>query len=205
MSKFDWKKDLKHLYNPSPKTVSEVVVPPMNFIKMDGAGDPNQPGVLSEVLGTLYALSYTLKFACKKSSGLDYAVMPAEGLWWVDGEPEPAFDILGDRTRWRWTLMVGQPDAVTPPMFAAAVEAVRAKKNPVNLDAARFEAYEEGLVAQVMHLGPYSEEQPTIERLHAFIHDSGRKLTGLHHEVYLNDPTRTAPDKLRTIIRQPMY
>lgn len=202
MAKIDLKKEQKELYSPSAKTVSEVTVPPMQFIKLDGAGDPNPQ--LETVMGTLFALAYTLKFALKKNVGVDYAVMPSEGLWWVDGDAAPSFDTLGDRTRWRWTLMVRQPDAVTAGMFAEAVESVRKKKNPANLDAVRFEPHEDGLAAQVLHLGPYSEEQPTIERLHAHIIESGRELHGLHHEIYLSDPTRTAPGKLKTIIRQPM-
>lgn len=201
MTKHDWKKSLKHLYNPPAKPV-EVHVPPMSFIMADGQGDPNTSADFQAVTAALYALSFTLKFESKQR-GQDYAVYPLEGLWWVEGggEVDPTTD---DRTRWQWTLMVAQPDFITAAQVQAAHETVRRRKNLPLLERCRFEVYEEGLAAQIMHIGPYSAEKPTIDRLHAFIIGQGARLTAKHHEIYLGDPRRAAPEKLKTILRQPM-
>lgn len=201
MTKLDLKKDLKHLYNPPSKQVVEVVVPPMQFIQIDGAGDPNDSPTFQAATETLYGLSYSLKFTSKKTLGIDYGVMPLEGLWWLD---EGIFDLDIDRSHWRWTLMIMQPDHITPELFAGAVRALREKKNPANLDAARFVRFDEGLAAQVMHIGPYSTEMPTVERVHQFIEAAGYRPRGKHHEIYLSDPNRAAPDKMKTVLRQPM-
>lgn len=201
MTKLDLKKDLKHLYNPPSKQVVEVVVPLMQFIQIDGAGDPNDSSTFQAATETLYGLSYSLKFTSKKTLGIDYGVMPLEGLWWLD---EGIFDLDIDRSHWRWTLMIMQPDHITPELFAGAVRALREKKNPANLDAARFVRFDEGLAAQVMHIGPYSTEMPTVERVHQFIEAAGYRPRGKHHEIYLSDPNRAAPDKMKTVLRQPM-
>jgi hypothetical protein len=201
VTKLDLKKDLKHLYNPPSKQVVEVVVPPMQFIQIDGAGDPNDSPTFQAATETLYGLSYSLKFTSKKTLGIDYGVMPLEGLWWLD---EGIFDLDIDRSHWRWTLMIMQPDHITPELFAGAVRALREKKNPANLDAARFVRFDEGLAAQVMHIGPYSTEMPTVERVHQFIEAAGYRPRGKHHEIYLSDPNRAAPDKMKTVLRQPM-
>lgn len=200
MEKRDFRKEFKQLYNPSAKQVSAVVIPPMNFLMVDGAGDPNNSQSFAEATEALYSLSYTLKFA-SKAAGVDYSVMPLEGLWWVEGNN---FDLLSDRSLWRWTLMIMQPDPITPKMFTAAAAEVRRKKNPPALDRVRFEVYDEGLVAQLMHIGPYSAEMPNVERVHNYIIEQGSALVGRHHEIYLGDPNRTAPENLKTILRQPM-
>lgn len=205
MTKLDLKKDLKHLYNPTHKQVSEVTVPPMCYVMIDGAGDPNNSPTFEAATATLYGLSYTLKFASKKELGIDYSVMPLEGMWWVNDYSGPVdLSPNADRSGWRWTLMIMQPEHITPPMFEAAVVALRKKKNPANLDSVRFECYDEGLSAQIMHIGPYSAEQPTIERLHDYIITQGYQLRARHHEIYLSDPRKSAPEKMKTVLRQPM-
>lgn len=203
--KLDLRKTLKHLYNPPSKKVVEVDVPAMNFLMLDGSGDPNTALEYQQALEALYGMAYTLKFASKKA-GLDFTVMASEGLWWLDdmGAKYGDFDFTADKSRWRWTMMIMQPDAITPAMVDAAVAELRHKKNPAALDKVRFERFHEGLSAQIMHMGPYSAEKPTIDRLHAYIAEQGCEPRGKHHEIYLGDPRRTAPEKLRTVIRQPM-
>lgn len=202
MTKIDYRKQQKDLYNPSPKQPVTVTVPPMQYLMIDGTGDPNNSPTFQGAMATLYGLSYSLKFNSKKALGLNYTVMPTEGLWWVEGE---VFDIDNpDRSGWRWTLMIRQPDHITLEMADEAVATLREKKNPANLDAVRLERYDEGLAAQIMHIGPYSAEKPTIERLHAYIDEQGCQPHKKHHEIYLDDPQKSAPEKLKTIIRQPM-
>ena len=202
MTKIDLKKELKHLYSASAKEAAVVEVPEMNFLMIDGSGDPDASEEFQDAVGALYGLSYTLKFMIKKGErALDYKVMPLEGLWWVEGEE--AFDI-DRRELWRWTLMIMQPEFVTAELVERAAEEVERKKSPPALEKARFESFREGLSAQIMHVGPYCDEGPTIERLHAFIRESGRQPRGKHHEIYMGDPRRTAPERLKTILRQPM-
>ncbi len=177
-------------------------VPPLTYIMVDGEGDPNTSQQYQDAIQVLYALSYTLKFAIKRGEAqVDYVVMPLEGLWWVDEMDE--FDI-DDKDAWKWTSMILQPEPVTPELFAEAFEEVQKKKNLPALEKARLEELHEGLSAQIMHIGPYAEETPTIEKLHSFIRDNGYELSGKHHEIYLGDPRRAAPEKLKTVIRQPM-
>lgn len=202
MTKIDLRKELKHLYNPSKKEFSVVEVPAMNFLMVDGMGDPNTAPDMPAAVEALYSLSYTLKFMVKKAGLGNYAVMPLEGHWWVD--EAYLFDIESNRDKWQWTLMVNQPEVVTAEHIAAGMEEVRRKKAPPGLDKVRFERFHEGLAAQIMYIGAYADEKPTIDRLHDFIHQSGGQLTGKHHEIYLNDFRRTSPEKLKTIIRQPM-
>ena len=202
MEKIDFKKDLKHLYQPSSKEVVQVDVPPFNYLMIDGAGDPNTSPAYQAAVEVLFSLSYTLKFMVKKGSlAIDYGVLPLEGLWWADDMT--AFT-TADKSNWQWTMMIMQPDFITPAMLADAVQAVQHKSNPPLLNQVRFESYTEGLCAQIMHIGPFSAEGPTIERLHRFIADSGRQRFGKHHEIYLSDIRKADPAKWRTVIRQPM-
>lgn len=202
LTKIDYREQHKDLYKPSPKHPVTVTVPAMQFLMIDGAGDPNNSPTFEGAMETLYGLSYPLKFTSKKTLGMDYAVMPPEGLWWVEGVE---FDIDSpDRSGWRWTMMIRQPDHITAEMVDDAMSALRKKKNPVNLDTVRFETYDEGLAAHIMHLGPYSAEKATIERLHTYIIDQGKQLHAKHHEIYLNDFRKVTPEKLKTVIRQPM-
>ncbi len=202
MSKIDLTKALKHLYNPSAKTVTVVDVPQMNFLMIDGAGDPNTAQDYREAVEALYALSYTLKFRVKKrEGGMDYAVMPLEGLWWVEDMSQFSMD---NKDAWEWTMMIAQPSQVSDSLVEAARWEVEQKKNPAALGKLRFETYHEGLSAQIMHIGPYSAEGPTVEKVHRFIESQGYKLRGKHHEIYLKDPRRSKPESLKTIIRQPV-
>lgn len=199
MAKVDWRKEYRELYSPSAKAPAMVEVPALQFLMMDGQGDPNS-GDYGEAMGALYGVGYTLKFMLK-ADGHDWVVMPPEALWWADDMDD---FITGDKSNWQWTAMMMQPGVVTEEHFAAAVEQVREKKDPPGLERLRFETYEEGPSAQIMHLGPYSEEGSTVEKLHAFIEEQGYARRGKHHEIYLGDPRRTKPEKLKTVLRQPV-
>jgi|TARA_B100000959_G_scaffold266063_1_gene308142 hypothetical protein len=200
--KIDYKKELKHLYRPSAKKVEAVDVPRMNFLMIDGKGDPSTSQEFKDAIGVLYPLSYTLKFMIKKGGiGVDYGVLPLEGLWWADDMSSFVDD---RREHWQWTLMIMQPELVTEQMVQEANAQVLKKKNPVSLPLVRFESFEEGKVAQILHVGPFSEEGPSVEKVHAFIEESGSQRRGKHHEIYLSDIRRAAADNWKTIIRQPM-
>ncbi len=199
--KVDLKKTLKDLYSPSAKEPQTVTVPEMSFLMVDGHGDPNTSPDYAAAIQTLYTLSYTLKFMVKKAGGADYTVMPLEGLWWS----KDMTDFLsGNKGNWDWTAMIMQPDFINAGLVEEALKAARAKKPVPVLAPVRFASFDEGLSVQIMYLGPYANEGPTIQRLHKFITDSGHKLRGKHHEIYIGNPQRTAPEKLKTIIRQPM-
>ncbi|HHY87554.1 MAG TPA: hypothetical protein GYA06_01350 [Chloroflexi bacterium] len=200
MITYDFKKELKHLYQ-AAASPALVDVPPMNFLKIDGQGDPNTSEIYQSAVNALYGLSYAIKFLIKKRNEVNYSVFPLEGLWWA--EVYNVF-LAGDKDKWSWTMMIAQPEWVDKNVFAEALEETRRKKPSDALERVRFEEYAEGRSAQVMHIGPYSEERPTIERLHRFIEEQGLALGGLHHEIYLGDPRRTAPEKLKTILRQPV-
>ncbi len=201
MEKIDYRKQLKHLYKPSPKKVEFVEVPEMNFLMVDGEGNPNTAKSYKEAVEALYAVSYTLKFMVKKGSiGIDYGVMPLEGLWWMDDMSN--FD-PDNKDEWKWTSMMMQPELITEDLVKEAVEQVRKKKNPNALDRLRFTAFHEGKAAQLMHIGPFSEEGPNIEKVHNAIAANGFEKTGKHHEIYLSDIRRDAPEKWKTVIRQP--
>lgn len=201
MKKLDLKKDLKRFYVPSPKQVDLLRVPTMNFIMVDGKGDPNTSKAYRDAIDVLFNLSYTLKFAMKKEKEVDYPVMALEGLW---STPQGVPFAMANRDSWSWTSMMMQPDCVSTEWFRRAVEIVRDKKDLPALGLARFERFDEGLSAQILHVGPYSTEEPTIKRIHAFIFENGYVPRGRHHEIYLGDPRRSAPEKLRTVLRQPV-
>jgi len=201
MKKIDYKKELKHLYKPSAKKVEVVEVPQMNFLIINGEGDPNTSQSFQDAIDVLYPLSYAIKFMIKRGQiGIDYGVLPLEGLWW--GDDMSSFSVE-NKDNWKWTLMIMQPELVTKEMVKNAEE-VKKKKNPVALPLVRFESFKEGKAAQIMHIGPFSEEGPTVEKVHSFIEDNGSKRVGKHHEIYLSDIRRAAPEKWKTIIRQPM-
>ncbi len=201
MPAIDYKKELKHLYAPSAKEVVLVEVPPLYFLMIDGRGDPNTAPEYAAAVETLYALAYALKFKVKRGrAGVDYVVMPLEGLWWGAGID---WHDAGQRAGWQWTMMIMQPEHVTAGLFEQALAETRKKKPALALDRVRFERYDEGRAAQIMHIGPYAIEGPTVARLHAFIEQQDSAPRGKHHEIYLGDPRKTAPEKLRTLIRQP--
>ncbi|MBJ6800521.1 GyrI-like domain-containing protein [Geomonas propionica] len=202
MDKIDCLKQLKHLYGPSAKKVESVEVPEMNFLMIDGAGDPNTAQEFKDAVEVLFSLSYTLKFMLKKGeAGIDYGVLPLEALWWSD---DPSAFTTGKKDLWKWTVMVMQPDFITSALVDAATKEVQRKKKLVSLSLARFEAFKEGKAAQILYVGPFTEEGPTIEKVHSFIESSGSERRGKHHEIYLSDIRRAAPEKWKTIIRQPM-
>jgi hypothetical protein len=211
MEKLDLRKDLKYLYAPSAKKVEMVDVPPFNFIKADGAietgHEPGNSPLFAENMQALYGAAYTLKFMAKlrKENPVDYPVMALEGLWWVE---DGTFD-LQKPGNWKYTVMIMQPDLVTPEMFAGALAQLRKKKGDQPVFARlRLERFQEGLCVQTMHIGPYAEEPATVERMQAFMLENGYRdrvgLGGKHHEIYMGDPRRTDPSKLKTVLRHPV-
>lgn len=201
MEKLDLKKQLKSLYQASATAVTEVDVPGFNFLMIDGQGDPNSSSIYAAAVEALFTVAYTLKFMVKKSSAaIDYAVMPLEGLWWAD---DMAAFVADRKSEWHWTMMIMQPEFISAEMVETAIAAANKKKSLPALQDLRFESFKEGLCAQILHKGPFSEEGPTIDRLHQFI-DTHGKLAGKHHEIYLSDIRKAAPENWKTIIRQPI-
>jgi len=210
MSAFDFKKEYKELYQPGNKP-NIIDVPKMRFIMVEGKGDPNTSGFYKKAVEVLYGLSYSIKMSKKSGTQprgyFDYVVPPLEGLWWFD---EETFDgsVIGRKDEFNWVMMIRQPDFVTPEVFEAARLALSGKKPELDTSMARLEDFTEGLCAQVMHIGPYDDEQSTVGILEEFIKSQGYKteMSGLrqHHEIYLSDPNKTAPEKLKTIIRHPI-
>jgi len=202
MSKIDFKKELKHLYQPSAKEFVVVDVPPMKFLMIDGHGDPNTAQEYQDALEALYAVSYKLKFMSKKELGKDYVVPPLEGLWWA--EDMETFTTARDKSAWDWTMMIMQPEWIIQEMVEEAVKQVEKKDLPA-LSKLYLETYHEGLSVQILHIGSYDDEAPTIARLHnEFIPENSYEEAGKHHEIYLSDPRKVAPEKLKTVLRQPV-
>lgn len=201
MEKIDYKKVLKHLYKPSKAKISVVDVPAMKFAMIDGEGNPNTSELFQKAVEALYGISYTLKFMVKNSDlGFDYVVMPLEGLWWADDMTAFSVEKKDD---WFWTLMIMHPEQITPDIFEEARAETKRKKKLEMIDSVRFDTYHEGQAAQILYIGPFADEGPTIQNIHDFIDEQGGKRDGKHHEIYLSDPRRTAPEKLKTVIRQP--
>ncbi|NVN90838.1 MAG: GyrI-like domain-containing protein [Desulfuromonadales bacterium] len=201
MEKIDFKKELKQLYQPSAKEVVLVDVPTMNYLMVDGEGDPNGSKSYADAIEALFSVSYTLKFMAKKGPlAIDYGVLPLESLWWVD---DMATFSQEDKSNWKWTAMIMQPDCVSKEMVVDAMTEVGRKKKPAALSLMRFEPFAEGRCAQILHIGPFSEEGPTIAKVHAFIDARGIR-TGKHHEIYLSDIRKAAPAKWKTVVRQPL-
>jgi hypothetical protein len=211
MEKLDLKQDLKYLYVPSAKKVELVEVPAMNFLMADGAIEADQsPGTsprFAEDMQALYGAAYTLKFSVKlrKQDPVDYPVMALEGLWWVE---DGTFDIRKPGN-WKYTVMIMQPDLVTPGLFAEALAQLRKKRGDQPAFARlRLESFHEGLSVQIMHIGPYAAEPVTVEKMQAFMQENGLQdlvgLGGKHHEIYMGDPRRADPAKLKTVLRHPV-
>ena len=200
MEKIDFRKSLKHLYDPT-RTVSLVEVPPMQFVMVDGAGNPNTAPAYGEAVEWLYSVSYGIKFASKATHEHDYVVPPLEGLWWAD---DPADFAARNKDNWRWTMMIMVPDFITRDMFEAAVTKA-GKKLGSPPESLRFATYDEGASLQVLHIGSYDDEGPILKRLHE-VEMPARGLTfnGHHHEIYLGDPRRVEAARLKTILRQPV-
>ena len=200
MEKVDLAKQYPKVWKASAKKPSLVEVPPLAYLMADGHGDPAGPA-FQEAIEALYGLAYTLKFSSKMGGGPDWKVMALESLWWAD---DPAAFAENRRDAWRWTLMIAQPDAVTAEMVESARRTLREKKNPPALDRVRLDRLEEGLAAQLLHVGPYDAVGPTAERLAAFVADEGYTVAGRHHEIFLSDPRRVPPERLKTIVRLPV-
>ncbi|MEM9480442.1 MAG: GyrI-like domain-containing protein [Verrucomicrobiota bacterium] len=201
MEKIDVKKQLPHLYKVSRKEVVEVNVPPPRYLMIDGAGDPNTSPAYTRAVEALFSVSYVTKFAVKRGPlAIDYGVMPLEGLWWAD---DWSLFEATDKSKWQWTMMILQPDFVPEEEIRDAIEQVIEKKGLETAKELRLEVFHEGRSAQILHVGPFSEEGPTIKRVHEFI-DTRSSKRGKHHEIYLSDVRRAAPENWKTIIRQPM-
>jgi hypothetical protein len=203
MPKIDFKKDLNYLYQPSPGEFVVVNVPPMQFLMIDGHGDPNTSREYKDAVEALYAVAYKLKFASKKLLERDYVVPPLEGLWWA--EDMEAFTIRRDKSAWDWTMMIMQPEWVTRAMFEETIIQVAKQKDLPALSTLRIQMVHEGLSVQILHIGSYDDEGPILHRMHhEFIPENAYAVAGRHHEVYLSDPRRVPPEKLRTVLRQPV-
>jgi hypothetical protein len=201
MSKYDVKKEYPALYSPSAKEFSDVVVPPLQYLAIDGEGDPNSAPAYAAAIEALFSTSYTLKFA-SKARDRDYVVGPLEALWTAD---DPSAFISRDKGSWQWTALIVQPDWITADEVADAIAAVAAKKPNPALSLTRLITLDEGRSIQILHVGSYDDEGPTLQRLHdEYLPQNGLTFNGLHHEVYLSDARRTAPEKLKTVLRQPV-
>ncbi|MEU4362381.1 GyrI-like domain-containing protein [Promicromonospora sp. NPDC023987] len=200
--KADFKKSLDS-YRAKRGELRILDVPDLQYLMIDGHGDPNTSPAFTEAVETLYPLAYTLKFAGKRELGRDFVVMPLEGQWWA--EDMDSFTAARDKSRWSWTLMIMQPDWIDQDLYAAAVGQVRAKSSPARLDDVRLEPLSEGSCVQTLHVGTFDDEADVLARMHdEFIPGNGLRMVGRHHEIYLSDLRRVAPEKQRTILRQPV-
>ena len=199
-SKIDLKKELKPLFSPK-KTPHLVDVPPLQYLMIDGDGAPESQ-TFEEALGALYSTAYTLKFILKSASRTDFVVPPLEALWWAD---DMRVFHENARDEWQWTMMIMQPEHIaSDDLDDALAELTKKNKRTPAHDRLSLETLEEGRAVQVMHIGPYSEEGPVIAAMHAYAVSEGCRLINKHHEIYLSDPRRTAPEKLQTVLRQPV-
>ena len=202
MDKYDIKVAHKALYSPSAKEFTIVDVPEFRYIAIDGHGDPNTSPDYAEAVESLYSVAYAVKFDSKKTLERDFTVAPLEGLWRADDMDD---FVTRKKSNWDWTMMIAQPDWITAAMVASAVDKASAKTGLAALARLRLLILDEGKSVQIMHHGPYDDEAPTLERLHhQYLPEHGLTRTGDHHEIYLSDARRTAPAKLRTILRQPV-
>ena len=200
--KVDFKKELKELYNPKAGVFSLVKVPKLQYLMVDGQGDPNKVVEYQKAVEALFSVSYTLKFHSKNELGKDYVVPPLEGLWWSDN-----FDDFRSRrkNKWSWTMMIMVPDWLGKKEFKEAVSTVRDKKPDIKVERLRLESLNEGLSVQIMHIGSYDDETPTLLKLHdEWLPANGFKETLKHHEIYIGDPRKTPAAKLKTVLRQPV-
>ncbi|MFD0206857.1 MULTISPECIES: GyrI-like domain-containing protein [Saccharothrix] len=198
---YDVKRELKELYAPKNRAWALVEVPTQRFLAVDGAGDPNTSPDYTRAVEALYAVAYTLKFASKRA-GRDFVVGPLEGLWWAD---DPSVFTARAKESWHWRMLISLPDWVTTDQVTDAVATASAKKKQPTIADVRHETLTEGTCAQVLHIGSYDDETPLLAELHdEYVPGNGLTLAGLHHEVYLGDPRRTEPAKLKTVLRQPV-
>jgi hypothetical protein len=202
MLKFDLKREYKSFFNPPRHRYVEVILPSMSFVKVDGSGDPNTAIAYRNAVEWLYSVSYALKFAAKSDLGINYVVPPLEALWWSD---DPGSFIRREKDRWRWTVMILAPHFITDTMFNDAVEKILKRREDIPTSL-RYEPYTEGRSLQTLHVGSYDDEGPILKLLHdTLMPELGVTFHGPHHEIYLSDPRKTAPDRLKTILRQPIH
>jgi hypothetical protein len=207
----DFKKTQKALYAPSTKP-GIVDVPEMTYIAVDGHGDPNTSAQYKAAMEALYSLSYTIKMCYKSGNApedfYEYVVPPLEGFWTVGDNAFLGDGAISDKSQFAWTSCIRQPEFVTQSVFEWAKDTVAKKKPAVDLSGAYLRTFTEGLCAQIMHIGSYDTESATIQALTAYIRESGCKTDindiRRHHEIYLGDPRKTSPDKLKTVIRYPI-
>ncbi len=202
MASYDVKRELKALYAPRNPAWALLDVPEQQFLAIDGSGNPNTAAEYATAVEALYTVAYTLKFESKNNAGRDFVVAPLEGLWWAD-EPE-AFTVRA-KDAWHWTMLISQPDWITEPMIEAATEAALTKKKLPAIKEIRRLVLQEGQCAQALHVGSYDDEGPLLAELHGpYFAANGLDFAGLHHEIYLSDPRRTDPARLKTVLRQPV-
>lgn len=203
IEKFDVKRARRELYAPSATAFAEVDVPPMRYLAIDGRGDPNRAPEYVAAVEALFATAYAVKFLSKRELGRDLVVAPLEGLWRAD---DPRSFVTRDKTAWSWTMLIAQPDWIEEGHVEAAIGRVAAKTDPSALERLRLFELHEGRSVQILHVGSYDDEGPTLARLHdEFLPEHGLTFNGDHHEIYLSDARRTAPEKLRTVLRQPVH
>ncbi len=202
MTRYDIKRELKQCYAPRNRDWALVDVPAQRFIAVDGSGDPNTSADYARAVEALYTVAYTIKFASKRTLDRDFVVGPLEGLWWSD---RPEVFTARDKDAWQWRMLISQPDWITEDFIDDAKQTALAKKGLPAIADVRYEPMHEGLCAQVLHIGPYDDEGPILAELHGeYLAANNLRMTGHHHEVYLGDPRRSAPAKLRTVLRQPV-
>src|SRR5262249_29003683 len=203
MSKIDFTKERKRLYHPSATAFELVDIPEMSYLMLDGHGDPNTAQEYREAVEALYAVAYRVKFISKDELAKDYVVPPLEGLWWA--ENRASFTTAPDKSAWDWTMMIMLPEWISAAVYQHALGDVRRKKELPGLDTIRMESYQEGLCAQILHIGSYDDEAPLLTRLHQeWIPRHGYVENGKHHEIYLSDARRVEKSKLKTVLRQPI-
>lgn len=202
MDKVDFKKTFKHLYSPKNKDWEFVDVPEMNFLMIDGGGNPNTSEAYKDAVEALFSTSYTVKFMSKRELGKDYVVPPLEGLWYAD---DPTIFVKKNKDAYEWTMMIMQPEWITKGMIDQAIEAASKKRELPALSKLRFEPYKEGRSLQLLHIGSYDDEAPKLAYLHdKYMPEHSLTFNGHHHEIYIGDPRKTAPERLKTILRQPV-
>ena len=199
-SKLDLKRELDQ-YRAKRGEFRLLEVPPTRYLMVDGYGGPDS-AEFADAIAALFPVAYGLKFASKRELGRDYVVMPLEGLWWAD---DPRVFLTRDKSAWNWTALIMTPDWITGELFEQAVETVEQKGGAVSLAKVRLESLEEGLSVQTLHLGSFEDETPVLADLHnRLLPERGLAPTQKHHEIYLSDFRKVAPETLRTIIRQPV-
>lgn len=201
-AKVDFKKTLA-AYQARRDQFQIVEMPELQYVMIDGSGDPNTSPAFEEAITTLYPVAYALKFHSKRECGRDYVVPPLEGLWWAD--EMDVFTTARDKSQWNWTLMLMVPDWLDRALVTEEIEQVRAKKRPPRLDDVRLESLVEARCVQTLHVGSFDDEAAVLARLHEeIIPGAGLRMVGKHHEIYLSDVRRVAPSRRRTILRQPV-